>query len=81
MLAKFVAHNLCVLIEAEPVTADDKTRSAGYRKANGSDTWHFCTNCQHWPSSGYTSHAGGSAPASGELCNECLGKENNGNCS
>lgn len=52
---------------------------AQYRKSSGSDTWHWCSNCQHYPTSGYTSSPG--KPSSGELCNECLGKQKNGNCS
>ncbi len=51
-----------------------------FRRKNGSDTWHFCTNCQHWPTSDYQSHTGGT-PSTGELCDECKGKERNGNCS
>jgi len=50
-----------------------------YRKRNESDTWHFCTNCSNWPTSGYTTAT--SKPSSGEFCNECLDKEKNGNCS
>lgn len=52
---------------------------AEYRKRNGSDTWHFCSNCSNWPTSGYTSRA--TKPTYGELCNECLGKKDSGNCS
>ena len=47
------------------------------RKKIGSDTWHFCTNCQHWPESGYTT---GPGQISGERCNECLGKIRQGTC-
>jgi hypothetical protein len=49
-----------------------------YRKHKGSDTWHFCSNCSNWPTSSYDTHPG--KPASGELCNECLGKQRNNNC-
>jgi hypothetical protein len=53
-----------------------------YRKEHGSDTWHWCSNCSHYPKSGYTTHpAGSQRPGSGELCDECLGKEKAGNCS
>jgi len=49
-----------------------------YRKKNGSDTWHWCTNCSRWPTSDYeTSY---SKPTSGELCNECKSKERDGTC-
>ena len=52
---------------------------AEYRKRVGSDTWHFCSNCSNWPISGYTRSS--TRPTSGEFCNECLGKNSNGNCS
>ena len=48
-----------------------------YRRRKGSDTWHFCTNCAKWPTSNYDTSRG---PTSGELCNECKGKEGNKNC-
>jgi hypothetical protein len=50
-----------------------------YRKKYGSDTWHFCSNCSNWPTNGYHSRA--TKPTSGELCNECVSKKANGNCS
>ncbi|MCE7698615.1 MAG: hypothetical protein K8E24_007185 [Methanobacterium paludis] len=51
-----------------------------YRQKTGSDTWHFCSNCSNWPTrSGYKSRS--TKPTDGELCNECLGKQRNGNCS
>lgn len=49
-----------------------------YRKVKGSDTWHYCTNCSKWPTSNYDQSAG--KPTTGELCNECKGKEKNGQC-
>ncbi len=51
---------------------------ATYRKKRGHDTWHWCTNCSNWPTSDYTESK--TKPTSGELCNECKGKENNGTC-
>ena len=50
-----------------------------YRRRRGKDTWHFCSNCSNYPSSDYETSTG--RPSSGELCNECLGKESSGNCS
>lgn len=50
-----------------------------YRKKTGSDTWHYCTNCSGWPTSGYEEKT--SKPTSGELCNQCRSKEDNGTCS
>ena len=50
-----------------------------YRKRKyGSDTWHFCTNCSKWPTSGYDSRT--TKPSSGELCNECKSKEGSKTC-
>lgn len=46
------------------------------RKRNGTDTWHFCTNCSNWPTAGYTTGDG----TSGEKCNECKAKKSAGNC-
>ena len=50
-----------------------------YRKRKGAqyDTWHFCRNCSQDPKSDYDSQ---SSRPSGELCNECLAKERNGEC-
>ena len=50
-----------------------------YRKRNTSDTWHFCTNCTNWPTSDYVSRQ--TKPTTGELCDQCLGKESANNCS
>ena len=50
-----------------------------YRKRIGSDTWHFCSNCSNWPTSGYTISS--TKPTYGELCNECKGKRAARNCS
>lgn len=50
-----------------------------YRKKTGKDVWHFCTNCSNWPTSSYTSRA--TKPTNDELCDQCLGKKANGNCS
>jgi len=46
------------------------------RQLNGSDTWHFCSNCSNWPTTNYTTGSG----ASGEKCNECLAKQRDRNC-
>lgn len=53
-----------------------------YRKKHGSDVWHWCTNCEDWPTSGYESVSlpAGQRPSSGELDNECRSKEANGDC-
>ncbi len=51
---------------------------AVYRKKKGSDTWHWCKNCAEWPTSNYDEQA--TKPTSGELCNQCKGKEAAGTC-
>jgi len=52
-------------------------QNGNYRKRRGSDTWHWCRNCSNWPTSDYDSR---NTKPSGEFCNECLGKQNSGNC-
>jgi hypothetical protein len=49
-----------------------------YRKLHDSDTWHFCSNCSHWPTSGYATRA--DRPSHKELCAECRAKKVNDNC-
>jgi hypothetical protein len=45
---------------------------ASYRRKQGDDTWHFCSNCSTWPTKDFDTQA--EKPASGELCNECESK-------
>ena len=49
-----------------------------YRKKKDSDTWHWCTNCNNWPTSNYDEQQ--NKPTSGELCNECKSKDDAGTC-
>ncbi len=50
-----------------------------YRRRYGHDTWHFCSNCSNWPTTGlYIEQA--HKPTTGELCNQCKGKRDNRNC-
>lgn len=49
-----------------------------YRRKKISDTWHYCKNCSKWPTSDYYEEI--NKPKTGELCNECKGKESNGTC-
>jgi len=49
-----------------------------YRKKNGKDTWHFCTNCSNWPTSDYKEEIKWSGQ--NELCNECKAKRDAGDC-
>ena len=41
-------------------------------------TWHWCRNCSNYPSNPTKTQS--TRPTSGELCNECRGKENTGTC-
>ena len=52
---------------------------AQYRKRRGKDTWHWCSNCNNYPTSDYDSSS--TKPSSGELCNECQSKQEAGHCS
>lgn len=52
--------------------------AATYRRRKGSDTWHFCTNCNNWPTLSYDERS--DRPTSGDLCNECRAKRENNNC-
>jgi hypothetical protein len=52
-----------------------------YRRRKDSDTWHFCSNCPEWPTSNYDTHSGTTRPTYGELCNKCIARETNDNCS
>ena len=49
-----------------------------YRRKRGSDTWHYYSNCTNWPTSDYDEQY--SKPTTGELCNQCMDKEKNKNC-
>jgi len=49
-----------------------------YRRRNGSDTWHWCSNCNHWPRHDYDERQ--TKPSSGDLCNQCKAKDKDGNC-
>lgn len=50
-----------------------------YRKRRGGhDEWHFCTNCQNWPTYNYDERH--EKPTDDELCNECKSKKRDGTC-
>lgn len=51
---------------------------ANYRRKKSKDTWHFCSNCSNWPTSDYEEQS--TKPTTGEFCNECQSKRDNGNC-
>ncbi len=48
------------------------------KKKTGTDVWHFCTNCSAWPTKDFETKY--SDPGH-ELCDQCLGKKKNNNCS
>jgi len=55
------------------------TMASTWRKRKGGyDTWHFCSNCQNWPTSNYEEKA--TKPTTGEFCNECQSKQKANNC-
>ena len=54
-----------------------------YRRRKDKDTWHWCTNCSNYPRNPddvTETKPDKERPDSGELCNECRGKEDKGNC-
>lgn len=53
-----------------------------YVRAPSSDTWHWCSNCTNYPSTiaEKVTLPQGQRPSSGELDNQCLSKEREGNC-
>jgi len=40
-----------------------------YRRARGSDTWHFREDCTHWPEAEFEQQS--HTPGSGVCCLEC----------
>lgn len=52
--------------------------AATYRRRKGSDTWHFCTNCNNWPTVDYDERS--EKPTTGDQCNECKAKRQSNNC-
>lgn len=51
-----------------------------YRRLEGRDAWHFCSNCSNWPKRPDKYEEQSTKPTSGELDNECRSKQSNGNC-
>ncbi len=53
-----------------------------YVRKKDSDTYHFCSNCTHWPTGTETVTWTGTKDERppGELCDECLTKAGNGMC-
>lgn len=44
-----------------------------YRRAVGSDVWHWNSNCPAWPTKAYECRS--SKPTSGSDCKQCNGQE------
>jgi hypothetical protein len=51
-----------------------------YRRRNESNTWHWCENCNNWPTTPRTYVERRDEPKSRELCEECSALQNKGNC-
>lgn len=49
-----------------------------YRKTVSGDTWHFCSDCSHWPVADYVSIE--NLPENAASCNECVVKSRHGEC-
>ena len=50
-----------------------------YRKRIGHETWHFCWTVKLADKAESTEQS--TKPTTGEFCNGCIAKRNNGNCS
>src|SRR5262245_6706187 len=51
-----------------------------YRKAAGSDIWHFCSNCRTWPLGDYVASFSPEQFGDEELCVECIARRQMGEC-
>ena len=51
-----------------------------YRRQKGNNRWHFCKNCQNWPTKDYVEYSGNEDQPQGDFCDECLKKQENNNC-
>jgi hypothetical protein len=51
-----------------------------YRKAAGSNVWHFCSNCTTYPAENYISFRVPLRVENPELCTECLARHEVGDC-
>lgn len=56
----------------------DLNRVSTYRKASACQTWHFCSNCSHWPEGNFEQLV--IPPETGEVCNECKTLREERNC-
>ena len=51
--------------------------AATYVQGRDTDTWHWCRNCSNYPK---TIVKRRQTRPSYDLCNQCRGKQKNGNC-
>jgi hypothetical protein len=51
-----------------------------YRKAIGSEVWHFCSNCNTWPDDDYIASLNPEQIGREELCTECVARHDIGDC-
>ena len=51
-----------------------------YRKAVGSDIWHFCSNCRTWPLGDYIASFSPEQSGVEGLCAECIARHQMGEC-
>jgi hypothetical protein len=54
--------------------------AASFRKASGSQTWHFCRNCSDWPKDDERYEEKMLPAHSDQLCNECRALMREHNC-
>jgi HEAT repeat protein len=84
-LERLVGIDLSVLpdgrsIKQEALEAITAIRASSpiYRKRRDQDTWHRCSNCSQYPTTGYDQVQ--TLPTSGVLCAECEAKYSDGSC-
>lgn len=58
----------------------EKTMAEIYRKAIGSNVWHFCSNCNTWPVEDHIASIAPEQIGDEQLCNECVARHNVGDC-
>lgn len=49
-----------------------------YRRAQNSQSWHFCERCSFWPTQNYEQRV--RTPSSDLLCNECVARSSGVSC-
>jgi len=51
-----------------------------YVMRKGSDTWHWCKNCSHYPAKGSIEKTRSTKPRNAKLCPQCQSKTKRGMC-